>query len=198
MFDDGGYSSADTTVLPGPSSIYDTPTDEEVVARRHQRSWHAGADLGLLGLRIALGGLFIAHGLRTLFGLFGGGGINDAAATMTSFGFSNPTLLAWITGVCELAGGTLVLLGLFTPAGAAMILGIMANVVIVRFNSNAFVGGAELEWIYGGAAFALLFAGPGRVSLDRPTPWFRNAGAFGAVFLVITAGAVVAIQLVFR
>ena len=27
-------------------------------------------------------------------------------------------------------------------------------------------------------ALLLLLAGPGRVSLDRPTPWYRNAAAF--------------------
>jgi putative oxidoreductase len=199
MYDEGGYSSAETTELPSPSSsMYDAPSDEEVVARRRPGGWHPGADLGLLVLRVALGGLFVAHGLRSLFGLFGGGGISDVAETMTSFGFSSPTLLAWVTGVSELAGGTLVLLGLFTPAGAAMILGVMANVVIVKFNADQFVGGVELEWIYGGAALALLFTGPGRISLDRPTPWYRNATAFGGLFLVITAGAVVATQLVFR
>jgi putative oxidoreductase len=197
LFDEGGYSSAETTVLPNPSSMYDEPSDSEVVARRRP-GWHVGADLGLLLLRLALGGLFIAHGLRSLFGLFGGGGISDVADTMTSFGFSNPTLLAWVTGVCELAGGTLVLLGLFTPIGAAMILGVMANVVIVSFNTGEFVGGVELEWIYGGAALALLFAGPGRISLDRPTPWYRNAAAFGALGLVLAAGATVLTLLVFR
>jgi putative oxidoreductase len=69
---------------------------------------------------------------------------------------------------------------------------------VVRYNGNNFAGGVELEAVYAAAAFAILFAGPGRISLDRPTPWYRHASAYGVAGLVVAAGASVAILLAFR
>lgn len=197
FFDDSGdYSAGETTTLMTGTSPYDAMTEEP--QERPKPGWHGGADLGLLVLRIVLGGAFIAHALQHLFGWFQGGGIDGLAQQLEGFGFSNTTALAWVTGVSELVGGTFVLLGLFTPAGAAAILGVLATLIVIRLNRNEFLGNVELESIYAAAAFAILFAGPGRVSLDRPTPWYRHAAAFGFTFLIIAAGATVTILLVFR
>jgi putative oxidoreductase len=195
-FDENALSSADTTVLPD-SAAYEAFSDEP--SRKPGPTWHTGADLGLLALRVVLGFLFISHGLQKLFGWFQGGGIDGTRTFLEGFGFtSSTTTLAWVTGVTELVGGTLIALGLFTPAGAAAILGLMGSAIWVKFNGNDFAGRVELEAIYAAAAFALLFAGPGRVSLDRPTPWYRYASAFGVVFLVIAAGAMITMLTVFR
>jgi putative oxidoreductase len=194
-FDTSGYSGAETTVLPDTSS-YDPFND--VTTKPAGPLWHAGADLGLLVLRLVLGALFIGHGLGQLFGWFQGDGLDGTEQLLASFGFSNTTALAWVTGVTGLVGGVFVLLGLFTPAGAAAMLGLMGSAIWVKFNGNDFAGRVELEAIYAAAAFAILFAGPGRVSLDRPTPWYRNASAFGVVFFIIAAGAMVTMLLVFR
>jgi putative oxidoreductase len=193
--DDDAFSSEPTTVLPG-SSPYDGFADEAPAGPRN--GWHAGADLGLLVLRLVLGGLFIAHALQHLFGWLQGRGLDGMADQLARFGYSNNTILAWVTGLTELVGGTFVLLGLFTPAGAAAILALMANAIVVKFNVDVFAGGVELESIYAAAAFAILFAGPGRISLDRPTPWYRNASAFGVVFFLLAAAASVTMLLVFR
>jgi putative oxidoreductase len=195
-FDTSGFSSAETTVLPDTSS-YDPFTDE-TATKPAGPVWHAGADLGLLILRVVLGGLFIAHGLGQLFGWFQGPGLGGTEDLLRGFGFHDVTVLAWVTGVTGLVGGVFVLLGLFTPAGAAAMLGLMGSAIWVKFNGNQFAGSVELESIYAAAAFAVLFAGPGRVSLDRPTPWYRNASAFGVVFFIIAVGAVVTMLLVFR
>jgi putative oxidoreductase len=195
MFDESGYDTGPTTVLPGPSP-YDAATDEPV--ERARPGWHAGADLGLLVLRLVVGVLFIAHGLQALFGWFQGAGIDGTADQLRGYGFTNATAMAWLNGLSELVGGTFVALGLFTPAGAAAILGVMASAIWVKFNGNDFAGKVELESVYAAAAFAILFAGPGRVSLDRPTPWYRNAAAYGVVFLLIAAAATVAVLIVFR
>jgi putative oxidoreductase len=195
-YGDSGYTDAPTTVLPSTTAFDDLP--EEETPERPRAGWHAGADLGLLILRLALGGLFIVHGLQHLFGWFQGPGISGTANLLGDMGYSNGTALAWLTGVSELAGGAFVLLGLFTPAGAAAILAVMANVIIVKIDGNLPFGGVELEAIYGSAALALLFTGPGRISLDRPTPWYRYAPAFGTVFLVIAAAATAVMLTVFR
>jgi putative oxidoreductase len=195
-FDERALSSADTTVLPD-SAAYEAFSDETTA--KPGPAWHAGADLGLLGLRLILGFLFVTHGLQKLFGWFQGGGIDGTVKLLEGFGFtSNLTALAWVTGVTELVGGTLIAVGLFTPAGAAAILGLMGSAIWVKFNGHDFAGRVELEAIYAASAFALLFAGPGRVSLDRPTPWYRYASAFGVVFFVIAAGAMITMLIVFR
>lgn len=194
--DTSGFSSAETTVLPDVSSSYDP--FNEVATKPAGPLWHAGADLGLLVLRVVLGFLFVAHGLGRLFGWFQGDGLDGTEQLLASFGFTNTTTLAWVTGVTELVGGAFVGLGLFTPAGAAAILGLMGSAIWVKFNGSQFAGRVELEAIYAAAAFAILFAGPGRVSLDRPTPWYRNASAFGVVFFIIAVGAMITMLIVFR
>lgn len=197
LFDEGGYSSAETTVLPSTTG-YEQATYEQDV-QRAKPGWHAGADLGLLVLRLVLGLMFLAHAGQKLFGWFQGGGIDGTARFFETLGFtSNTTLLAWVAGVTELVGGALVLLGLFTPAGAGAILGLMIGAIWVKFQGSEFLGNVELEAMYAGAAFALLFAGPGRVSLDRPTPWYRYPAAFGVVFLLLAVGGAVTFVLVFR
>ncbi|WP_291411354.1 DoxX family protein [Actinophytocola sp.] len=202
-FDDG-YSSGATTVLPGTSttsSSYDSEfggdfDDEE--PRSPGIAWHGGLDFGLLVLRLVLGGLFIAHGLDKFFGWFDGLGMGGTEELLRGFGYTEPTILAWVVALSETAGGVLLVLGLFFPAGAAAILGVMANVIVVKGDWNTFLGGVEMEMMYAGAAFALLFTGPGRVAIDRHTHWFRKAPIYGAVFLVLAAGASVVTLVVFR
>jgi putative oxidoreductase len=197
-YDENAYGSSDDTTIFG-TPAYDGLTEETPPEKTRDAGWHAGLDLGLLVLRLVLGGLFVAHALQHLFGWFQGDGINGTVKLIESFGFhSNTTALAWATGVTELAGGVFVALGLFTPAGAAAILGLMGSAIWVKFNAHDFAGRVELESIYGAAAFALLFIGPGRVSLDRPTPWYRHASAFGVVFFLLAAAAMVTVLMVFR
>ncbi len=201
-FDDAGYSSAQTTVLPGSTtssydSDFDSDLDDELSAKP-SATWHGGLDLGLLVLRVVLGGLFVAHGLDKLFGWFDGLGRGGTEQLLSGYGFTEPKILTWVLAVSETAGGALLVLGLFTPVGAAAILAVMANVIVVKADWSLFLGNVELETMYAGAAFALLFTGPGRMALDRNTHWFRKAPAYGAVFLVVAAGATAVTLFVFR
>jgi putative oxidoreductase len=197
---DDGYSGGATTVIPGSSSSFDSDfgSDFDDEPSKPAIAWHGGLDFGLLVLRLVLGGLFIAHGLDKLFGWFNGLGMDGTEAILRGFGYTEPTILAWVTAISETAGGALLVLGLFFPAGAAAILGVMANVIVVKGEWNTFLGGVELEMMYAGAALALLFTGPGRVAIDRHTHWFRKAPAYGFVFLILTAAATVVTLVVFR
>lgn len=178
---------------PGMSSDTDAGEDDydpfEDERRKLPASWHGGADLGLLVLRLALAVLFVAHGVQHLFGWLNGPGLGGTEKMLAGFGFEHTTLLAWINGVSEIVGGVLVGLGLFTPAGAAAMLGLMACAIAVKADTNLFAAGAELEIVYAAGAFAILFAGPGRIALDRHTPWYRKAPTFGVIFLIIALGA---------
>jgi putative oxidoreductase len=186
--------------MPGTTSAaYDNEFDNEFdEPSKRTVAWHGGLDFGLLVLRLVLGGLFVTHGLDKLFGWFDGLGRIGTQELLSGFGFTEPRILTWVLAISETAGGALLILGLFTPIGAAAILGVMANVIIVKANWAQFLGGVELEMMYAGAAFALLFTGPGRVSIDRNTHWFRKAPAYGVVFLIIAGGATAVTLLVFR
>jgi putative oxidoreductase len=199
-FDEAGYSSQQTTVLSGSGGGFDSDFDsdfgEEPV--RRTASWHGGLDFGLLVLRLVLGGMFVAHGLDMLFGWFDGLGRGGTQDLLTGYGFHDVGILTWVLSISETAAGALLVLGLFTPAAAAAILAIMANVIVVKGDWSRFLGNVELEMMFAGASFALLFTGPGRISLDRNTPWFRRAPAFGFVGLIIAGGATAVTLLVFR
>jgi putative oxidoreductase len=183
-YDDSGYDSSSTTTV-----LSRQDTDEPVPARP-AHTWHGGLDFGLLVLRLVLGGTFVAHGLQKLFGLFDGPGISGFAQFLASFGFTQTTLLAWVTGISELAGGALLVFGLFTPIGAAAILGVMANVIYLKWSGGFFGPPKGFEWEAALAtmAFTLLFTGPGRISIDRPTPWARKPAPYGIVGLILAAG----------
>lgn len=158
--------------------------------------WSVGVDAGLLVLRLVLGATFVGHGLQKVFGLFGGPGIDGFAQTLGGFGFRAPTVLAWVTGVTELAGGALVLLGVFTPLAAAGLLGVMINTVLLKFENGFFVppdnvGGIELDVVLGGLAAGLILTGAGRLAVDSVIPPLRRPIVSGPIFLVV--GVVVAL-----
>src|SRR3954463_356696 len=72
-------------------------------------------NLGLLILRLAVGGFFIGHGAQKLFGSFGGPGLSGTAQFFESLGMKPGRQHATAAGVAEFAGGLLLVFGLFTP-----------------------------------------------------------------------------------
>ena len=87
---------------------------------------------------------------------------------LASNGFRDARILSWVTGGTELAGGGLLVLGLFTPLAAAGVAAVMANVVLLKWHSGFFIPsrGFEYELVLAGVATGLAFTGPGRFSLD--------------------------------
>lgn len=193
--DDGAFSNDQTTTFGG----FDDTADVEETPKRRSPEWHRGLDIGLLVLRLAIGAFFVAHGTDKLFGWFNDGmGMEATRQLLTEFKFTEPGALAWVLALSETVGGVLVILGLFFPAGAAALLGVMANVIVVKGDWNLFLGNVELEMTYAAAALALLLTGPGRIALDRHTHWWRKAPVYGFVFLFLTAGLCVVTLVVFR
>ncbi|NEE14438.1 DoxX family membrane protein, partial [Streptomyces sp. SID7499] len=76
-------------------------------------------DLGLLLLRLGAGGALAAHGAQKLFGWFGGHGIEGTGQFMESVGYVPGKTSATAAGLAEAGGGTLLALGLATPAAGA-------------------------------------------------------------------------------
>ncbi|MGI8457033.1 MAG: DoxX family protein [Propionibacteriaceae bacterium] len=155
-------------------------------------------DLGLLALRLTVGGAGIAHGTQKLFGWFGGGGIAGTTRAMSSMGFEPPERSARMAGLAEAGGGVLVALGLATGAGGSALAGAMTTAGSVQKDSGggyfATNGGYELPLVYGAAAGALALGGPGRYSADHLTgdalnkPWLRvvslGAALASALYLI--------------
>ncbi len=76
-------------------------------------------DLGLLALRVGVGATLAAHGTQKLFGWFGGAGLAGTGAFFESVGFTPGRVNAVLAGLGEAGGGTLLALGLATPAAGA-------------------------------------------------------------------------------
>jgi putative oxidoreductase len=129
--------------------------------------------IGLLGLRIALGIIFIAHGYPKLAHLRGG-------AQMQSFFVEHglPGYFVYIAGVIETFGGGLLLLGLFTRA-AALFLAMEMCVAIWKVHSGhgyLAVHDYEFPLTLAAACFALATVGAGMISLDQPL--FERGGTW--------------------
>jgi putative oxidoreductase len=126
--------------------------------------------LGLAVLRWVVGGLFFGHGTQKLFGWFGGNGLEATAQGFESMGLRPGRRHATAAGAAEAGGGALIALGLFTPAAAASLIGVMSTAIEkVHFKNGPWVtkGGYEYNLVLIAAVLALADVGPGDLSLDH-------------------------------
>ncbi|WP_309234154.1 DoxX family protein [Dietzia sp. SYD-A1] len=185
--DSGAYDTS--TPLPfGDQPTTIAPETRDEIPRR------GTADFGLFLLRLAVGVLLAMRGLQKLFGLFGGPGLDGFTQTLTESGFEQARLLAITGGVVELVAGTLLVVGLATPVAAAGLLGIVGLGLAVRLTGGdpiPLLGettrGLETSVLYIAALLALLFAGPGRWSVDRKWRWSHRPRFSGAIWLLLAA-----------
>jgi putative oxidoreductase len=152
--------------------------------------------LGKLMLRAALGGYFFGHGMQKLAGWWGGAGPEGTGQFFEQVGLKPGRESALLAGAAEAGGGSLLALGLFTPAAVSMLTGVMANAIRhVHWKNGVWNsdGGIELPVLVLGALAALADSGPGRYSLDEAlgvglrgpvvTAVAMGAGAAGAVYV---------------
>jgi putative oxidoreductase len=152
--------------------------------------------LGKLVLRATLGGYFFGHGMQKLAGWFGGGGPEATGEMFEQIGLRPGRESALIAGAAEAGGGSLLALGLFTPAAVSMLTGVMTNAIRhVHAKNGPWVtdGGVEYPVVILAVLAALADGGPGRLSLDEAlgirssgpvvTALAMGAGAAGAVYL---------------
>lgn len=147
-------------------------------------------EFGLLLLRFVVGLTLAAHGAQKLFGWFGGYGIKGTGGWLSSLGFSHGNLFAIMAGLCELGGGLMVAAGFLTPVGAGLIISAMLVAVMTAHAGKGFFntgGGSELPLILAGAALAIAFIGPGRMSLDSALDLQTWGAAAGPIALAIGA-----------
>ncbi|MFC7623100.1 DoxX family protein [Microlunatus sp. GCM10028923] len=154
-------------------------------------------DLGLLVLRLGIGGAVFAHGAQKLFGWFGGAGPEATAASMESMGFEPGDRNALLSGVGETVGGAMIAAGLGTGPAAAAVSSSMAVASTTHVDNGYFnsKGGFELPAAYAISATAIAMTGPGKFSLDHATrnvfnkKWMRRLAylvTFGLAAYVIS------------
>ncbi len=177
----------------GPLEI--TPIDAEERAKVAGR--RGTQDLGLLVLRVALGVVFIAHGLQNAFGWWGGPGLQGFREALIEAGYQNADLLTYVAAGAQIASGVLLVLGLFTPVAAAVALGFLVNSVLATFTAQREDGGlfvfgsaAEYLLVLLAAATTIILAGPGRYGFDGGRGWARRPfiGSFLAFVLGVGGG----------
>lgn len=125
-----------------------------------------GDALGKLILRLVLGILILLHGLSKVTGGIGGlGGMLQ--------GIGLPGELAWGVYLGEVVGPVMLIVGWYARLGAALIFVNMIFAIVLAHSDEIFVvteqGGwaLELQGMFLFTALALVFTGPGRLSLNR-------------------------------
>lgn len=159
-------------------------------------------DVGLLFLRLVLGGILTVMSLAVLFQLGGNAGLAGLEDDLASHAY--PRVLAIALPTMGLASGVFLLLGLLTPVAA------MIAVAATGFGAIEAVSSAEnmtnlfawepsvwLAVALAGMALAVQFTGPGLFGIDFSRSWTRRPmisswlcaalGIAGAVVLWIFA-----------
>jgi len=148
--------------------------------------------LGVLIVRLVVGGLLAGHGAQKLFGLFGGAGLEGTAGWMESLRLRPGTVWARIAGGSEFGGGILTALGFLNPLGPIAGMGAMGMAwAKVHLGNPVWVtkGGAELPLTNLAVLSALSLAGPGKLSVDSLLG-IRIPRLVGLAALLATLGAV--------
>jgi putative oxidoreductase len=132
-------------------------------------------DVGLLVLRVGLGGILIYYGLQKAFGAFDGNGFQLQLQNWEERNI--PRWLGTLAILSEFGGSIAVILGLLTRVGA---FGIMCTMAVAAFMGASKPGAMMSIWVgergsqspvfYPLAmmfmAAALMLTGPGGISID--------------------------------
>lgn len=127
----------------------------------------ARASAGLAILRIAVGVIFLTHGIPKLLG-----GVPGTADFFGQLGIPAPTIAAWVVTLLEVGGGLLLVLGLLVvPVAVLFIIHMAVGLVLVHLPEGWYVvgpgqGGAEFNVLLIAANLALVLGGGGLWALD--------------------------------
>lgn len=134
-----------------------------------------GSSAGLVDLavfigRVAIGVCFVIHALGKL-GLVGTGSMTGFTDWLRSLGVPYPWLQARVAMLSELAGGTLLALGLFTRPACLLLIGTMVVAGLVGHKGAGYLitndpPGAEYTINLAVICFVFFLIGPGVLSLD--------------------------------
>ena len=113
---------------------------------------------GLLLLRLAIGGLFLWHGITKFQNMDG------TIAFFGSIGLA--PFWAWVTATVETVGGALMVLGLW-PTIVGLLFTVIMVVAIIKTKIGGEFGAAEKDILFLLSSLALVFGGAGSCSLVK-------------------------------
>ena len=147
-------------------------------------------NLALLVFRLALAGVFLAHGLNHIYG---GGKIAGTARWFESLGMKPGPLHAWMASLMEVVAGGLLVLGLLTPFAGAAVIGIMLVAWITNHRGNGFFifrPGEGWEYVMTLTVCGLLVAtiGPGEWSVDDQVDALRDLWGMTGFWIAVVLG----------
>jgi putative oxidoreductase len=157
-------------------------------------------DLGLLLIRMFVGGLVAGHGAQKLFGWLGGYGLDGVGAYLEGYGLRPGRLFAALAGAAELVGGLLLVAGLATPVAALLLVSVMLVAVATDHAGKGLWitnGGAEYALTVAAITLGVVLIGPGALSLDRWLGLMLGGTAAGGAALILAVGGAAAV-LAFR
>jgi putative oxidoreductase len=157
------------------------------------------ADLAMLVLRVAVGGVVAMHGFMKL-GWVGKGGSPAGTAGFfeNHLGFKPGIFWAWVAILAEGLGGTLLALGLFGPFPALAVAADLAVVTITAHVPKGFWstnGGWEFPLPLAAGALAVGLIGNGRYSLDGLLGLTYADTVVGLWWIAMAVGVVLALIL---
>ena len=122
-------------------------------------STHGLHDAAQMGMRAAVGVLFIVHG----FGKFGNPGFGGWISSM-----GIPAEMQIPIALAEFVPGVLLLIGVLTRISASLISIVMLGAIFFGKGASSLTGehGYELDLILLAACLVVIVAGPGRISLS--------------------------------
>lgn len=154
-------------------------------------------DLGILLLRLVIGGILVGHGAQKAFGWFGGPGFTGTKGFMGGMLRFRPAgFWAAVVIAAELGGGLTFAAGLFNPLGALAIIAAMLVAAYVAHWPRFWVtnGGIEYPLVLIAAAAAVAFTGAGAYSLDAALGITLPAAvSVLATLAVVIAGTAIAL-----
>ena len=124
-------------------------------------------DYASLLLRLAVGGIMLAHGIKHARGK------EKTSRWFGSIGFKSPTMQWFASTVTEIGVGLLLIVGLLTPLAAAGTIGVMT---VAFFSVHRAVGfwvtarpdeGWEYVMLIAVTSAAIAIGGPGEISVDE-------------------------------
>ena len=148
------------------------------------------ANISLLLLRVALGVVFLAHGINHVFR---GGTIAGTGRWFESLGMKPGVVHAWLASLTELGAGALLIVGFLTPLAGAGVVGTMVVAWITNHLKNGFFifrpgEGYEYVMILTFLGLGIAGLGAGEWSLDHAAGIFEEPSMSGFLIGLIAGG----------
>jgi len=128
------------------------------MSNRSNRSW------GITVLRVAVGLVFLMHGIQKLFTI----GVPGVEGMMSGLGIPFPRLFGVVLTLVELFGGAALIFGVATRLTALLLaVDMLVAIIKVHLKNGFFLpGGFEFALTLLAANFCLLLVGAGAASVD--------------------------------